>query len=266
MDTKSKSRRKINRDQPGGYALITGAANGIGESTAWKFARNNYKVFLVDIQEKIHEVVKQINTELGQEVAFGFVADVSDSKQVDASFDACMKVFDGKLDVLVNNAGEGIVNPDNTPISIEQMTNDILTRQFSLNIFSMFYFCKNAVPIMKNNKHGTIINIGSVSSNGIQSNSHYSASKAAVEGLTKTLARELAPEITAICLAPGFVDTNLIHRKISKDIQNIALNYTLTKSLIPAWEIANLILFLSSNDSRNLTGQILHINAGMTLR
>ena len=247
-------------------ALITGAANGIGKSTAFKFAKSNYKLFLVDISPKIHEVVDEINKLMNKTVAYGFVADVSDSDQVDLAFNEGMEFLDGRLDVLVNNAGS-ITLVDGKLVQLEQITSEVLLKQYALNVFSVFYFCRHAAPVMKKNGGGTIVNIGSVSAAGFPArNAHYSSSKAAVEGITKTLARELAPDISVVCVAPGYVDTSLIRKNVTPELQAITLERTITKQLIPAWEVANLILFVADEDSRNLTGQVLHINAGLAQR
>ncbi len=243
--------------------IITGAAKGIGKSTAFKYSKMGYNVFLIDILEEVNKVAKEINNKYNKAVAF--IGDISKSEIVKESVNRAIEVF-GSIDILVNNAGIVSTSGDNLYNKIEDISDEDIHSIFSVNTFSMFYFTREVVPYMKKNKNGVIINIGSVSSYGLASNYPYSASKSAIEGFTKSICRELAAfNIRVFCILPGFVNTDLIDPMEEKQL-NMTISYTLTKELIPAWEIANMILYLSNDDAKNLTGQTIPITAGLFLR
>ncbi len=249
-------------------AIITGAAKGIGKSMAFKFVKEKYKVILVDISDELLAVKDELNKLSGGLIAEIHIGDVADPKVAKNVLTLVNDFFNGTVDILINNAG--IIPPSYEESGIahfvENLTDDSLINIFNVNIFSMFYFCREIVPVMKKQKFGKIINIGSVATYGLSVNSHYSASKAAVEGLTRTLAKELADfNISVYCIAPGLVDTGLISPMTSEQ-QQMFLDRTITKKLIPAWEVSNLAIFLANSEGQNMTGQIMDINAGKVLR
>ncbi len=248
-------------------AIITGAAKGIGKSAAFKFAKDGYYTALIDIDEEVKNVSNNINKMDNNTTSYPFVADISQSNQVKDTIELIADKFDNRLDVLVNNAGIVPVNNNKNLLNlIDSISDSELDKIFKTNIYSMFYLSREVVPIMKKNNYGIIINIGSVATVGLPVNSHYSASKSAVDGFTRSAARELSEfNIRVFCIAPGLVDTSLI-APMTEEEKKSFVNMQLVKELIPAWEIANLIMYLANPDAKSLTGQILHVNAGTFLR
>ncbi|HEY8100224.1 MAG TPA: SDR family oxidoreductase [Burkholderiaceae bacterium] len=242
--------------------LLTGGANGIGESTAYKFAKAGHNVFIVDMDSRGQEVADNIAQENTNVKAWFYKADVSDSDQVTQAVAAMAKLVDGKIDVLVNNAGVSVMVNGTFPL-IEQMTDDALQRQFAVNTFSMYYMCRAVVPYMKAAKSGCIVNVASLAVFGLAASSHYSGSKGAVEALSRSLAVELAPDIQVIGIAPGLVDT-ILTSQASESVKNKFTSQTLTGKFINRWEVANQIVHFANPDNASFTGQIVHFNAGHT--
>jgi 3-oxoacyl-[acyl-carrier protein] reductase len=242
--------------------LLTGAANGIGESTAYKFAKAGHNVFIMDIDLRGQEVANNITREHDDVKAWFYQADVSNSKQVNQAVTAMAEQTRGKIDVLVNNAGVVVTVESGYP-SIETMTDEALRKQFEVNTFSMYYMCRAVVPYMKKAKAGCIINVASLAVFGLTANSHYAGSKGAVEALTRSLALELAPDITVIGIAPGLIDTILL-AQLDESARSKFTAQTLTGKFINRWEVANQIVHFANPDNASFTGQIVHFNAGHT--
>ena len=240
--------------------LLTGGANGIGESTAYKFAKSGHNVFIIDKDQRGQEVANNIEKENTNVKAWFYEADVSNSEQVKQAVAAMAAQVDGKIDVLVNNAGV-VVTVDSAYPSIETMTDDALRQQFEINTFSMYYMCRAVVPYMKAARAGCIINVASLAVFGLTANSHYAGSKGAVEALTRCLALELAPDITVIGIAPGLIDTILL-AQMAESVRSKFTSQTLTGKFINRWEVANQIVHFSHPDNASFTGQIIHFNAG----
>jgi 3-oxoacyl-[acyl-carrier protein] reductase len=242
--------------------LLTGAANGIGESTAYKFAKAGHNVFIMDIDLRGQEVANNITREHDDVKAWFYQADVSNSTQVNQAVTAMAEQTRGKIDVLVNNAGVVVTVESGYP-SIETMTDEALRKQFEVNTFSMYYMCRAVVPYMKKTKAGCIINVASLAVFGLTANSHYAGSKGAVEALTRSLALELAPDITVIGIAPGLIDTILL-AQLDESARSKFTAQTLTGKFINRWEVANQIVHFANPDNASFTGQIVHFNAGHT--
>jgi len=179
--------------------LITGGSRGIGRAAAVLFARDGYDVIIT--YSKDADGAAATAKETG---ATAICADVADSNAVTQLFDTIKEKY-GRLDVVINNAG----------ISQQKLFTDITEkewdRMFDVNIKGMFNICKQAVPMMVSEKQGRIINVSSIwGMVGASCEVHYSASKAAVEGFTKALAKELGPSgITVNCIAPGVIETDM---------------------------------------------------------
>ncbi|HEY8100225.1 MAG TPA: SDR family oxidoreductase [Burkholderiaceae bacterium] len=240
--------------------LLTGGANGIGESTAYKFAKGGHNIFIIDIDSRGQEVANNIEKENANAKAWFYKTDVSNSEQVNQAVAAMAAQVDGKIDVLVNNVGV-VVTVDGTYPTIETMTDDALRRQFEVNTFSMYYMCRAVVPYMRKAKAGCIINVASLAVFGLMLNSHYGGSKGAVEALTRCLALELAPDITVIGIAPGLIDTILL-AQMTESVRSKFTSQTLTGKFINRWEVANQIVHFANPDNASFTGQIVHFNAG----
>ena len=240
-------------------ALITGSSRGIGRCTARKFAEEGYNIIInyKDNEEMAESIVKEIN-EIGR-IAIAIKADVSKYDEVEKMFEQIFKYFK-RLDVLINNAG----------IADLTLFNDIdeshWRRLFDTNVHGMFNCCKFAVPKMVEQKQGVILNMSSIwGIVGSSCETHYSATKGAINAFTKALAKELGPSnIRVNAVAPGAVETDMISEVPDEILEKI-------KEITPLGEIgkpekiAEYLYFLASDLSDHMTGQIISPNGGFTI-
>ena len=239
--------------------LITGASGGIGGAAALAFAREGYRVVLhyFRSRENCESVFKKIN-EMGR-AALMVSADVSDGGQVKSMFEKVRETFGG-VDVLVNNAG----------IAQQKLFTDITEaewdRMFGVNIKGTANCCRHAVPYMVNQKKGKIINVSSIwGICGASMEVHYSASKAAVIGFTKALAKELGPSgITVNCVAPGVIQTDMTDG-LDAEAKDALREQTPLGTLGRPEDIAACILFLASAKADFITGQVISPNGGFVI-
>ena len=237
-------------------ALSTGASRGIGASCALLFAQKGYDVIVnyLNSSEKAEALCRNI-TELGH-TAVAYRADVRDQSQVDAMFAFAEEKFGG-IDVLVNNAGISVwgMLQDTT----EEQWNDL----FSIAPGGAFRCSKAAIPQMLRRGGGAIVNVSSVwGTVGASCEVAYSASKAAVIGLTKALAKELGPSgIRVNCVAPGVIDTDMNRIHSEETLSELAEATPLGRIGSPE-EVAECVYFLASEESRFVTGQILGVDGG----
>jgi NAD(P)-dependent dehydrogenase (short-subunit alcohol dehydrogenase family) len=241
----------------GKVAIITGAGQGIGESIAKLFASEEMNVVVADIKkEPGKRTVRDIERSGGRSI---FVeTDVSKKSSTDRMVQKTLKEF-GRLDILVNNAGINYV----TPI-YEEVDEEEWDRVLAINVKGVYFCMRAAAHPMKKQKWGRIINMGSVAGKqgGPGSGIHYSASKAAVMCLTKQFARYLAPYgITVNSIAPGIVDTEM-GRSLGPDVIQRTIDLTPLGRLASPEDIARAALFLASEGSAFITGEVLDINGG----
>ena len=235
--------------------LITGASGGIGSAAARLFAKNGYNVIINynSSEQDALSLEKELSC-IGNAVALK--ADVSSKSDVDAMFTEAEKLF-GKINVLVNNAG----------ISQQKLFTDIteeeFDRMFSVNVKGVFNCCQRALPSMIHDKSGKIINVSSMwGISGASCEVHYSASKAAVIGLTKALAREVGLSgVQVNCVAPGVIETKMNSHLSEKIFRELEDSSSLGRTGTPE-EVAELIYFLSDNKSDFITGQTVCIDGG----
>lgn len=236
--------------------IITGAAGGIGSAAARLFAQNGYSVLLNYCHSRTQAETLESELRSAGYDAFAVKADIADASQVKAMFKAGLERF-GSLDVLVNNAGiaQQKLFTDITPEDYDNM--------FDINVKGCFHCCQNALPPMIRQKKGKIINISSVwGISGASCEVHYSASKAAVIGLTKALAKEVAPSnIQVNCIAPGVIDTAMNAGFSSETMEQLAIETPLGRLGTPE-DVAELILFLASDKSNFITGQVIGVDGG----
>jgi NAD(P)-dependent dehydrogenase (short-subunit alcohol dehydrogenase family) len=247
----------------GKACVVTGAGSGIGRASAVRLAEEGGSVLAVDIApDSLAETVAEI--ERGGGTASAQLADVSDPAQVDAMVAACVERF-GSIDVLVNNAGV------NLPGVLHEVSNEVIDRTLGVNVRGPIYGCRAAIPHMLRQGGGSIINMSSV--NGIVSEPFlavYSASKGAIVMLTKGVALDYAKQgirCTAIC--PGWVDTPINHAHAAM-LGGLDKVYAEIDSFQPIGrpgeprEIANVVLFLASDESSFMTGSVVVADGGMT--
>ncbi len=239
--------------------LITGASRGIGAACAKKFAEKGFRV-LANYHaspERAKALCASLQN-LGQE-AIAFGADVSDSCQVRQMFESIENRFGG-VDILINNAG----------IAQQKLFTDITEqdwdRMFGVNIKGMYLCCRQALPYMIHKKSGSIVNLSSMwGITGASCEVHYSASKAAVIGFTRALAKEVGPSgIRVNCVAPGAVDTDMNATLTEEDLALLREETPLGAIGKPE-EIAESVFFLATDLSRFTTGQILSPNGGLVI-
>ncbi len=239
-------------------ALVTGASRGIGAEIASKLAADCTDIIITYVgnEAKANEV--KVNIEAKNDVQVKVVRlDVKDEQQVEQLF-ATIKEEYGQIDVVVNNAG---ITKD---MLFMKMKAEDFTSVLDTNLVGTFNVCKGALKLMSRKKDGVIINISSVV--GITGNigqANYSASKAAMIGLTKTLAKEYGRRnIRVNAVAPGFIATDMTDTLKDEYKQAMVDNVALSR-FGQAEEVANVVKFLASRDSSYITGQTIVVDGGM---
>jgi 3-oxoacyl-[acyl-carrier protein] reductase len=242
----------------GRVAVVTGASQGIGETIAVSLAKEQAGVVLVDIQkDKLAEVTQRIKVSGG--TASSICVDVSSFRQVHEAVDRILEDRK-KIDILVNNAG---ITRDTL---LMRMKEDDWDSVLQVNLKGVFNFCSAVIRHMVGNRYGRIVNVSSVV--GLMGNAgqtNYSASKAGVVGLTKSLAREVALRgITVNAVAPGYIATAMTET-LSDSIKQTFLDIIPMKRFGTPGEVADTVKFLVSDDAAYITGQVININGGMLM-
>ena len=239
--------------------VITGASKGIGAATAILFARKGHNVVLNYNQS--YQSVKLLTSSLtGQGFSVISVkADVANKLETDFLISEAISRFGG-VDILINNAGISISG------AINEMDLYDSDKIFDVNLKGVYNCCKSVVNHMVSKKSGKIINISSIWGQvGASCEVAYSASKAGVIGLTKALAKELAPSgITVNAIAPGIIDTSMNAGLTVEEIEEFVSHVPLGRIGTPD-EIAAAAMFLASDDADYITGQILGVNGGYAI-
>ena len=241
-------------------ALITGGGRGIGAATASVFAEEGARVGIVDIRDEgLKEVAAQARQK-GFELKV-FVGDVSKKDQIERVMEGFIREF-GQIDILVNNAGIAISRP-----FLEKTVEDWV-KTLEVNLIGLFLCSQSAARYMVEQKSGKIINISSIRGIdhcGREGIMDYSASKAAVINLTKTMAKELAPSINVNTVAPGHTATEMT-KSLPEEIKRNMIEGSYLKRMAQPEDIAKAILFLASNDADFVTGQVLLVDGGFSLK
>ncbi len=241
-------------------ALITGASRGIGRAIVILLANRNMNVILNynQSQSEADQIVQMFaKNDFGNVLALK--ADVSQRNQVDHLVEETHQIF-GDIDVLVNNAG----------VAEQKLFSDILEcewdRMFDVNVKGMFNCTQAVLPDMIKNKSGKIINISSIwGIVGASCEVHYSASKAAVIGFTKALAKELGPSnINVNCVAPGVIQTDMLSGFSDEDMSDLKLQTPLGVVGKPS-DVADIVDFLISDKADFITGQVISPNGGFVI-
>ena len=237
-------------------ALVTGASRGIGAATARALARAGCRVALNYRQGR--EDALALERELGPQ-ARAFQADISREEEVAAML-ARIEAWQGPVDILVNNAGialEGLL----TDTTVEEWD-----RVFAVNVRGAFLCARSVLPGMISRRRGRIVNIASMWGQvGASCEVAYSASKAALIGMTRALAKEVAPcGITVNCVAPGVVDTAMMAGYSPADIDHLNRRTPLGRMAAPE-EIAGAVLYLAGDAAGYVTGEVLPVNGGFVI-
>lgn len=246
----------------GKVALITGASRGIGKETALRLAEAGASVAVNFVSSR--EAAETVCSEIGRDRSIAVQADIGDPEAVRAMIDQVLKRF-GRLDILVNNAATFELNPFDNP-SYEEWQRG-WKRTFEVNIFGAANTAFLAMKPMRRQGGGKIINVASRAAfRGETEFADYGASKAALVNLTKSIARACARDnITATCVAPGFILTEMAAEEIAKHEAEILSQIPLGR-VGTAEDVAATIFFLASPMSDYLTGATIDVNGGSYVR
>lgn len=242
-------------------AIVTGAGRGIGEGIALRFAEEGARVIVNDVNAgDANRTVATIQSQGG--LAAAVVGSVSSREIAQGLVDAALKQF-GTVDILVNNAG--IIRDS----MLHKMTDEQWDQVIDVNLKGVFLCLQTAARVMREKGYGKIINISSTSWRGNPGQLNYAATKAGVIGMTKTAAKELAPKgINVNVIAPGMIWTDMITSMppaaVEKFEKALAFIVPLNRKGMPR-DIANLALFLASDESSFITGQLIHCDGGMIM-
>jgi 3-oxoacyl-[acyl-carrier protein] reductase len=241
----------------GQVAIVTGSSRGIGKTIALELACRGADVVISDVDEAGAQSTSAEVSALGNR-SMAIRCDVSKKEEVEALVHQTVEEL-GKLDIFVNNAG---ITRDTLTIRMtEQQWNQVV----DINLSGTFFGCQAAAKVMIKARTGRIVNIASVV--GLIGNvgqANYSASKAGVVALTRTLAKELAPRnINVNAIAPGFIETEMTRQLPEKAKEAFLRNIPLSRAGTPE-DVAKLACFLCSDDSDYITGQCIAVDGGMT--
>lgn len=241
-------------------AVITGSARGIGAAIALRLAKDGFDIALNDVSEKSFEnndIMDKIKAEGVR--CEKFIADVSKSDQVEAMVKAVKEQF-GSIDVLVNNAG---ITRDGLLARMSEENYDLV---IAVNQKSVYNMMRYVAPIMMKQRSGRIINMSSVA--GLHGNAgqfNYSASKAAIIGMTKSASKELGSRgINVNAIAPGFISTPMTDQ-LTEEQKKAILELIAMKRYGNVEEIAGVASFLAGKDSSYVTGQVIEISGGLSM-
>lgn len=239
-------------------AIVTGAGRGIGFAIARTLAMAGASTALVDVDGPMAE---QAASQLREEglVAVGLAADVSDRNQVRSAVDYVLAEW-RQIDILVNNAGICPITP------VEEITVEEWDLVLDINLKGAFLFSQAVIPTMRRQQTGKIVNIASSAGQmgGLAVGLHYSASKAGLFGLTKGLARILAPYVQVNAVAPGTTESEMTSGWDQAAVDSIAGMIPAGRLGRPA-DVAAAVRFLASNEADYLTGQTLSVNGGLLM-
>jgi 3-oxoacyl-[acyl-carrier protein] reductase len=236
--------------------IVTGAAAGIGAGVAKLFAQGGAHVLLADLDGPgVKKVAATLQAEGGS--AFGFEANAANREAMAAVVEDALTRF-GRIDVLINNAG---IYPRQ---SFLEMTEEQWDAMQNVNLKSVFHCTKLVIPHMVRQRSGAVVNISSVTFfTGLQNMTHYIASKAAIIGFTRALAREMGEHNVRVnCITPGAIETEGERKLMSKQEADAVLALQSLKRRITPLDLARVCLFLSTDLSDAMTGQTLNVDGG----
>ncbi len=241
----------------GKVSIVTGGGTGIGEAIAMALAREGAHVAIWDLDgnraEKVSSTIRKMDRK-----SIAIRMSVANAQEVNASVQTVLREYE-RIDILINNAGICQVVP-----SIEQIKEEDWDRVLAVNLKGVFLCSKAVMGIMKKQKSGKIINLGSLAGKvgGIATGAHYAASKAAVMCFTKSLAKELGPYgVHVNALAPGVIETDMTRMITGGDWRAFLSTIPLGRIGVVD-EVAKVALFLASDEASYLSGEIIDVNGG----
>lgn len=235
--------------------IVTGGAQGIGFAIASRFVSDGCTVIITDIDDVRG---RDAATAIGSDHCYFSQCDSSDETQVEELFRFTKERF-GKVDVLVNNAG---IIRDRV---IWKMTVDEFDTVIRVNLRGTWLMCRQAAILMREQKSGLIVNIGSRAWLGNPGQTNYSASKAGIVGLTRSLALELGPAgVRVNAVAPGLIDTPLARGLPAEVLQKLVAAQP-TRTMGMPQDVAAVVAFLASDESKFMTGQVLYVDGGKSI-
>jgi len=240
-------------------AIVTGSGSpkGIGRTIALTLAKQGAAIVVADLNtDGIQDTVNAIQEAGGR--ALGVEVNVTSKESVDAMVEKILAEY-GRIDILINNAGIS------QKVTVQDMTLEDMTRVFSVNMFGLFLCTQAVLEPMKKQNYGRIVSLSSVSAKrggGVFGGAHYSASKAAVLGFSKNLAREVAQDgITVNCVTPGLINTEIWKALPEEDAKKVIDGIPMGRPG-ETQEIASTIAFLASEEASYITGEEIDINGG----
>jgi 3-oxoacyl-[acyl-carrier protein] reductase len=241
-------------------ALVTGATGGIGMAIVKKLSKAGANVIATGTnQKKLDDLMQSIDTDTNTKIST-IQCDLSNRTEVECLFDKAEEIINGEVDIMVCNAG---ICKDSLAMRMKDEDWDSV---LNVNLSSTFFLNRAAIKKMMKRRYGRIINLTSIV--GITGNigqANYTASKAGIIGLSKSLALETASRgITINCIAPGFIESPMTE-VLNQDIKSAIMNKIPMSRMGTSEEIANSVLFLAAKESSYITGQTLHVNGGMVM-
>ncbi|PIC96846.1 3-oxoacyl-[acyl-carrier-protein] reductase [Sporosarcina sp. P26b] len=238
-------------------AVVTGAAQGIGEKIVERLLDDGAIVIILDVNfEKLERTASALDAS-GDKV-HPMKCNVADPEDVATTFSAIYEKF-SQVDILVNNAG---ITRDSF---FHKMTAEQWHSVLDVNLSSMFYTCQAVIPQMRAQQYGKIVNVSSSSSWGNMGQANYSASKAGVLGLTRTLAKENgSKQITVNAIAPGQINTDMT-KDLPEDVKRMATMLTPAGRMGDPAEVASVVSFLTSADSSFVNGECISVSGGFLM-
>jgi len=232
----------------GKYAIVTGAGKGIGAAIAKRFLEEEAAgVAILEWDLALAEKTAKELDPTGKKV-IAVKCDVSNSEQAKEAIDAVIAAF-GRIDILINNAG---ITRDRI---FHKMTDAEWHAVINVNLNGVYNMCKYIVPMMRDQQSGSIVNISSTSLQGNPGQANYAATKAGLQGFTRTLAKELGPKNVRVnALAPGFIKTDMM-MAIPEEKMKASLAAHPMKRMGEPEEIASVVAFLCTEDASWITGQ-----------
>lgn len=243
------------RNLEGKYCIVTGAGKGIGKAVAKKFLEEQAAgVAILEYDLELAEATAKELDPTGEKV-IAIKCNVADSDMVKEAVDQVMAKW-GRIDCLINNAG---ITRDRI---FHKMSDDDWHAVINVNLNGVYNLCKFVVPVMREQESGAIVNMSSTSLMGNPGQANYAATKAALQGFTRTMAKELGRKnIRMNCIAPGYIDTEMM-RAVGEEILGRMIKGIPAQRLGQPEEIASLTAFLCTEDSSWVSGQTIFASGG----